>query len=85
MLDISIKPKNDLTMQDVPFKIDTGANCTTIGYSQLYKLGFDEDWIKSGTPLKGEARPTVASGRFVEDCYQVILPEINIGDYVGYR
>jgi hypothetical protein len=84
-INVDIKPKSGLTMEAVPYKVDTGANCTTINYSRLYQLGFDEAWIKSGRLLTGEARPTVASGVYVEDCYQVTLPEIHIGDYVGYN
>ena len=72
-------------MITVPFKVDTGANCTTISYKQLLKLGFDRDWINSGKLLKGNDRPTVASGSFINDCYQIILPEIRIGEWVGYN
>ena len=83
---LSIKPRFSTTMETVPYKVDTGANCTTISYTQLVKLGFDNDWITgTGKLLVGNARPTVASGLSVEDCYEVILPEIRIGDWVGYN
>ncbi|MCL1884492.1 MAG: hypothetical protein FWF81_12185 [Defluviitaleaceae bacterium] len=80
-LRIYIKPANSQTMEAIWYKVDTGANCTTISFQQLLKLGFDEDWVKSGKA----ARPTVASGLPVDDCYEVILPEIRIGDWVGYN
>jgi len=80
-LEMDIRPANSQTMETVLYKVDTGANCTTISFQQLLKLGFDEDWVKSGK----SARPTVASGLPVDDCYEVILPEIRIGDWVGYN
>ena len=67
------------------YKIDTGANCTTINKDWLFELGFGEDWIKSGNRLEGIARPTLASGLPLDDCYQVLLPEIHIGGWVGYN
>ena len=82
---ISIKPKHSQRMLYVDYKIDSGANRTTISCEQLVKLGFDEQWIRTGKLLEGGARPTVASGLPVEDCYEVILPEINIGGCVGYN
>jgi hypothetical protein len=67
------------------YKIDTGANCTTINYESLFRLGFDENWIRGGTLLQGDYCPTTASGALLKDCYRVILPEINIGGFVGYN
>jgi len=72
-------------MASVDYKVDTGANCTTIGSRRLIELGYDESWIKSGKRLEGNNRPTVASGLPVDDCYEVILPEICIGSWVGYN
>ena len=82
---IYIRPKNSPSMAFVDYKLDTGASLTTIGCSRLFELGYDENWIKSGKLLKGNARPTVASGLVVDDCYEIILPEIHIGDWVGYN
>jgi hypothetical protein len=77
--------KDSPTMLSEDYKVDTGANCTTIGKDWLLKLGYGEDWIKSGKRLEGAARPTVASGLPLDDCYEVILPEIHIGEWVGYN
>ena len=84
-VDVAIKPMSSTTMEFLPYKVDSGANCTTINCTRLYKLGYSADWIKSGKLLVGNARPTVASGLSVDDCYEVILPEICIGDWVGYN
>jgi hypothetical protein len=72
-------------MSSEDYKVDTGANCTTISKDWLALLGYDEDWIKTGKHLEGDARPTLASGLPLDDCYEVILPEIHIGDWVGYN
>ena len=77
--------RNAPTMSHENYKVDTGANCTTICKDWLLELGYDEEWIKSGKLLEGDARPTVASGLPLDDCYQVILPEIHIGEWVGYN
>lgn len=84
-LSIDIKPQHGQTMKSVYYKVDTGANCTTISHAQLFSLGYDEEWIKSGKLLDGAERPTVASGLPVDNCYQVVLPEIHIGEWVGYN
>ena len=72
-------------MLSADYKVDTGANCTTISKDWLFELGYDESWIKSGKQLEGVTRPTVASGLPLDDCYEVILPEIQIGGWVGYN
>lgn len=83
---IDIRPKDALTMRSIDYKVDSGANRTTISAMELLKLGFDEDWIKSsGRLLSGNARPTLASGLPVDGCYLITLPEIRIVDWVGYN
>jgi hypothetical protein len=72
-------------METVRYKVDSGANVTTISAKRLLDLGYNEDWIRSGTALRGADAPTVASGLPIEECYEVILPEIRIGDWVGYN
>jgi len=72
-------------MSHLSYKVDTGANRTTIGKDFLFDLGYDESWIKSGELLTGSACPTVATGNAISDCYRVILPEIRIGEWVGYN
>ena len=84
-LRVDIKPRYSATMETLTYKVDTGASCTTISGERLYDLGFDEDWIKTGKLLTGYERPTLASGAVVEDCYEIVLPEIQIGGWVGYN
>ena len=80
-----VKGNNAPTMFSKYYKVDTGANCTTISKDWLFDLGYDENWIKSGKLLEGDARPTVASGMPLNDCYEVMLPEIHVGSWVGYN
>jgi len=75
--------KPDMKLFD--YKIDTGANRTTISREWLYRLGYDDNWIKSGMKLTGNDRPTVATGDPIDDCYIIAVPEINIGGCVGYN
>jgi hypothetical protein len=84
-IDLNIREINSPVMSYLEYKIDCGANRTTISKDFLNKLGYNNDWIKTGKLLTGEDRPTVATGEPIDDCYIVSLPEINIGDYVGYN
>jgi hypothetical protein len=85
VLRVSIKHRHMPTLFYSDYKVDSGANCTTVNHEFLFELGYDEDWIKTGKLFVGDARPTLASGLPVNDCYEVVLPQINIGDWVGYN
>ena len=84
-IDVYIRAMNTPAMTYIKYKIDTGANRTTIRRDLLNDMGYDDSWIRSGRLLTGDDRPTVATGKAIDDCYIVYLPEINIGDYVGYN
>ena len=84
-LDIYIRSQETPSMSYLEYKVDSGANRTTISKDFLYDLKYTEDWIKTGKLLIGDERPTVATGEPIYDCYIVSLPEITIGDYVGYN
>ena len=72
-------------MSHLSYKVDSGADRTTISSTFLNDLGYSNEWIKTGKLLTGDTRPTVATGEPIDDCYIVSLPEITIGDYVGYN
>jgi hypothetical protein len=82
---VYIRPKNTHAMLHTDYKVDTGANCTTIGIRRLIDLGYDKEWVKSGRLLSDKERPILASGLPVDDCYEIVLPEITIGSWVGYN
>ena len=80
-----IRPSNKPLMLDHPYKVDTGANSTTISREALQSLGYEDTWVKAGKQLVGTERPTVATGEPIENCYMIALPEIQLGGYVGYN
>ena len=84
-VNVYIKPMSTPTMRYLSYKVDTGASHTTISRDWLHGLGYDDNWIKTGIPLEGDERPTVATGEPVDGCYRVALPEIHVGGYVGYN
>ena len=80
---IDIKPLIENTMKSVRFKVDTGADKSTISKYTLNELGYDYDWIKNNAiTFKEEDKPTTASGERVNAGY-IQLPLINILGYEG--
>jgi hypothetical protein len=82
-LQINIKPKDDISLSPIDFKVDTGADTTTISKASLAILGYDMDWIKQNAVVfKDDDKPTTASGDKINAGY-VQLPLINILGYEG--
>ena len=80
---IYIKPQDSIALLPIDFKVDTGADATTISKLSLAKIGFDAGWIKkNAVTLKDEDKPTTASGEKINAGY-VQLPLINILGYEG--
>ena len=80
---INIKPLNDTTMLPVRFKVDTGADTSTISKLSLEVLGYDADWIRQNANVFGDKdKPVTASDDKVE-AGLIQLPIINILDYEG--
>ena len=81
-----IRPSDDPRMRVLLYKVDSGANSTTINREALQRFGYDDNWVmNSGKPLIGTERPTVATGEPIDNCYITTLPEIQLGGYVGYN
>jgi predicted aspartyl protease len=82
-LPIYIKPQDTITLLPIDFKVDTGADTTTISKLSLAKIGYDMDWIKQNVVIfKDEDKPTTASGDKINAGY-VQLPLINLLGYEG--
>ena len=82
-LPINIKPFDETTMYRVDFKVDTGADNTTISKEALLRLGYSMGWIRqNAVAYKDKEKPTTASGDKVNAGY-VQLPMINILGYEG--
>ena len=78
---IFIKPLNELTLIPTDFKVDTGADKSTISKFALNELGYDLNWIKKETIIyEDEDKPTTASGDKVNAGF-VQLPLINLLGY----
>jgi hypothetical protein len=78
---IFIKPKDTVTLFPIDFKLDTGADTTTLSKLDLFDLGYGMDWIGQNVILiKDEDKPTTASGDKVNAGY-VQLPLINLLGY----
>jgi len=73
---VNIRPYDSPILQDIYFKIDTGADFSTISKDTLYDLGYTNEWIDANKKLlKGTT--SVATGEEVET-YIVCLPFISI-------
>jgi predicted aspartyl protease len=80
---IDIKPIDGITLYPFEFKVDTGADTTTISKSALARIGYDMDWIeKNAVIYKDEDKPTTASGDKINAGY-IQLPLIHILGYEG--
>ena len=67
---IDIKPINAETMLPVRFKVDTGADTSTISKPELWRLGYDMDWIqKNAIVFEDKDKPTTASGDKIDAGY----------------
>ena len=80
-----IRPNAMLHMPGFNYKVDSGANRTTISRDILHSLGYDDTWIQSFKKLTGSERPTVATGVPIDNCYIISLPEIQLGGCVGFN
>ena len=76
---IAFKPYNSNAMSFLSFKIDTGADFTTIPKEYLFKLGYDDSWISQNVILK-KGSVTTATGTIVET-HIVQLPLLNFYGY----
>jgi hypothetical protein len=80
---INIKPLHDVTLRKAFFKVDTGADTTTISKKDLHKLGYGMDWIKQNAVVyEDKDKPSTAAGEKINAGY-VQLPIINILGYEG--
>ena len=80
---IDIKPQYENTMYPIRFKVDTGADTSTISKYTLAGLGYNMDWIKKCAVIfKDNEKPTTAAGEKVNAGY-VQLPLISILGYEG--
>ena len=76
VVDVNIKPNNQATLHKLRFKLDTGADMTTIEKRSLRLLGYSDNWINANTTK--DTRMTVSSaGGSNESAYYIQIPVIN--------
>ena len=82
-MQVFVKPQDDETLFPVRFKIDTGADTSTISKLDLLGLGYDLDWLqKNAVIFKDSEKPATAAGDRLDAGY-IQLPVINILGYEG--
>jgi len=73
---VNIRPYDSPILQDIDFKIDTGADFSTISKDTLYDLGYTDEWIDANKKLM-KGTTSVATGEEVET-YNIHMPFINV-------
>ena len=82
-LPVDIKPQDDVVLSPLDFKVDTGADVSTISKKDLRKLGYDLTWVQNNVVIFNDNdKPTTASGDKINAGY-VQIPLINILGYEG--
>ncbi|MCL1999783.1 MAG: retropepsin-like domain-containing protein [Turicibacter sp.] len=76
--DLYIKPFDEVTMRQIRFQYDTGADNCLLDIAALNRLGYTNDWIKTtGEPKK----VYTADLKLVEECFVIKLPNVTIGKH----
>jgi len=73
MIQFQLKPFEGMTLERVRFKLDTGADLTTISKKELNVLGYSPEWIKENTVKEEKRTLSSAGGRSVTAYYVPIL------------
>ncbi|MCL2016385.1 MAG: retroviral-like aspartic protease family protein [Defluviitaleaceae bacterium] len=77
IVELFLKPLNKVILESIDFKLDTGADVTTIDKATLNKLGYSNNWIASNT-VKSTDLTLQSAGVKRKPAYYIILPTINI-------
>ena len=76
MVKVHLKPFDDVTLTEVTFKLDTGADVTTISKETLNELGYNNDWITANA-ITDPKRTMQSAGVEKKSAIYVILPAVN--------
>ena len=77
---IHVKPKDSTVLESIDFKVDTGADVTTITKKDLLLVGYDKAWIHDNVQINHDSPLTTADERPLQTGY-VQVPLINIFGY----
>jgi len=72
---IHFKPYNDIIMQAVLFRVDTGVDFTSLSKKQIYDLGYSKEWLEENKKPRQTA--TLASGEKIHT-YYIQMPMVNL-------
>ena len=75
---INFKPLNSQTMMPYPFKVDTGADTTTMSKEHLYELGYDYEWVIKNIVIRDYAE---LANKTIVEVGIIQFPLINILGY----
>ena len=76
IVDVFLKPLNEVILEPKDFKLDTGADVTTISKETLNELGYNNDWIAANT-ITDPNRTMQSAGVEKKSATYVILPAVN--------
>ncbi|MCL2015738.1 MAG: retroviral-like aspartic protease family protein [Defluviitaleaceae bacterium] len=76
IIDVFLKPLNEVILEPKDFKLDTGADITTISKETLNELGYDNDWITANA-ITDPNRTMQSAGVEKKSATYVILPAVN--------
>jgi hypothetical protein len=73
---VFIKPFDDVLLEQIDFKLDTGATITTVSKTSLTSLGYSESWID----INKKMHPTMtleSAGHKAEPAYYIRISKAN--------
>ena len=73
---VHIKPCDEKTLQNISFKIDTGADLTTISKKELHTIGYSMEWINKNAVKDVKHTLTRAGGK-KETAWYIVIPISN--------
>ena len=76
MVEVHLKPMNGLILKPIDFKLDTGADVTTISKATLNDLGYNNDWITANA-VTNTTMTMQSAGVEKKSATYVILPAVN--------
>ena len=76
IVEMFLKPMNKVILKSVDFKLDTGADVTTISKDTLNRLGYNNDWITANA-ITDPNRTMQSAGVEKKSATYVILPAVN--------
>lgn len=78
-ISVRMKPYKSVTLENIDFKVDTGADLTTIAKKELVRLGYSYQWIEKHIIESKNYTLSRAGGKAEPACY-IQIPIANVLD-----